>query len=57
VVDGYVRTHLLCVVVEGDDLDAVPEAARTGITPILGLFRCPFLRARDGPVTWDDALW
>ena len=29
----------------------------TGITPILGLFRYPLLCARDGPVTWDDALW
>ena len=34
-----------------------PAPARTGITPILGLFRCLFLCARDGLGTWDDALW
>jgi hypothetical protein len=33
------------------------EIGIAGITPILGLFRCPLLRARDGPVTWDDGLW
>src|SRR5436305_1036523 len=33
------------------------ELGITDITPILGLFRCPLLRARDGPVAWDDALW
>ena len=30
---------------------------RTGITPILGLFRRPPLRTLDGPGTWADALW
>src|SRR5450759_3565828 len=29
----------------------------TGITPILGLFRCPLLPARKRPGTLDDALW
>ena len=29
----------------------------TGITPILGLFRCLLLRAREGLWTWADALW
>ncbi len=29
---------------------------RSGITPILGLFRCPLLRAREAPVAWHDAL-
>ena len=29
----------------------------TGITPILGLFRCPLLPARKRPGTLADALW
>ena len=33
------------------------RARPTGITPIPGLFRYLLLCARDGPVTWDDALW
>jgi integrase len=37
-------------------LDTSIPPQRTGITPILGLFRSPLLCTRDGPVTWDDAL-
>src|SRR6266566_3701285 len=33
------------------------EIGITGITPIPGLFRYPFLRARKRPGTWADALW
>ena len=33
------------------------ELGITGITPILGLFRYPLPCAREGPATWDDALW
>jgi hypothetical protein len=33
------------------------EIGITGITPILGLFRRPFLPARKRPGTWADALW
>src|SRR5665811_15387 len=33
------------------------ELGITGITPILGLFRCPLLPARKRPGTLADALW
>src|SRR5664280_3348827 len=33
------------------------EVGITGITPILGLFRCPLLPARKRPGTLADALW
>src|SRR5674476_83811 len=37
--------------------DTAHRRTPTGITPILGLFRCPLLPARKRPGTLADALW